>query len=410
MTKSDVSAIIDQMNRNNALCQGAAQQVANGYYRLFDILQLIAFDLDENNAHAEEISAITASFYRNEGFCQSAPQQSANGVYRVVEMMEVLVKILDTSGSQLSAASSVLDSMRINEGFCQSAPQQIANGAYRAAEMAQVLADTLISDSSSVVSDLISAMNSMNSLCQGAPQQSANGTGTLAQITELLVRKLDKKNKYSSTLDIIVALKERNNSLCQGADQQSGNYLYRTVEMVQLITNIMLDEADARTEQYWQEHPMERDALLAEKAQNQEQINQIEDDAAQINDNGATAPILQEIQQLRDERDNFCQDELLQLQKQVELRKAERSAIGVFKFSERKAAAAKVDEAIAAVSALQRKIDQQRSVLLSEINKKQQQIDNINAQVEAAREKVLARRAPYTERINQIDRELTRRR
>ena len=361
MKKSDVTSIIDLMNRNDRMCQGSAQQVANGFYRLYDILSLIAGTLDEEGAYKHQISSITST-------------------------------------------------LNSNERFCQSAPQQIANGAYRVAEMAQVLANVIAPEQAAQVSNLIAGMNRMNAMCQGAPQQSANGTSTLSEIVEILVKKLDTEKKYSTTLSSIVMLKTRNNALCQGADQQSANYLYRTMEMIQLITNIMLDKMQKRIELYWQEHAEEKKALLAEKEENQAQIRAIEVEANRINDEGTIAPINQEISALQNKMNNCGRAELEPLQQAVRRCQDERAALGFFQFKLKKEADAKIAEAQSVLAAKQREVDKEKSVIRNQIDQKKKQIDNINKQVTAKKNTVLAGCEPHKARIAAIDFELTRQR
>lgn len=77
----------------------------------------------------------------------------------------------------------------------------------------------------------------------------------------------------------IISLMNRNNSMCRGADQQSANYLYRTLELLQIIAEIQLDEMDKRTARYWEEHAQEYAELITERGQLEMQVADIEKEA-----------------------------------------------------------------------------------------------------------------------------------
>ena len=44
-----ISAVLDDMNSNNARCSGAPQQSANGAYRLVEMLAIIAMEKDRKS-------------------------------------------------------------------------------------------------------------------------------------------------------------------------------------------------------------------------------------------------------------------------------------------------------------------------------------------------------------------------
>ena len=339
MTRSEMREIMTLMNRNDNYCQGAPQQVTNGLYRMLEALNIIIETVDERKQVASDLSDILSTFHSNERFCESAPQQSANCVYRVVEMMQLLIRLLDEGGTGKSEAASVIDSLNTNERYCESSPQQIANGAYRLAEMTQVLVDTVAPHLSSQTRDIISAMNRQNNYCQGAPQQSANGTEAVACMVELLARDMDKEKKYSSDISDISQRKTRINSMCEGADQQSANYLYRTMELIQVITDLMIDGYEARTAAYWAEHAEEKQALLDKKAENLKTIGEIKAEASAVNADAEIAPIKEEIRRLTDEKNRCGQEQLDAVKKRIRAAEEEKAAIGFFKFSDKKAKA-----------------------------------------------------------------------
>ena len=227
---------------------------------------------------------------------------------------------------------------------------------------------------------------------------------------ENIVRSLDKDGKYTYRLSLIVMQKDRNNSLCQGADQQSANYLYRIMDMMQIITDIMEDASEKRTKAYWEEHAEERQKLLEEKREHQAAISKIESEAWAINANDEIEPISKAIQKLETERDGIGSQELRQLQSKVHQARQELSEIGFFKFKERKAAQAKLEEAESELTEKQREVDYEKALVQRKIDDKKKQIEEINRRVTERRNVVLSQKNIHEQLVNRIDRKLTQKR
>lgn len=410
MKKSDITGIISLMERNDNYCQGAPQQVANGFYRCYDMLQLFIEELDETGAHSAALRSINSTYNRNESMSQGAAQQSVNGSYRCVELLEVLIGHFDTDGRKRREVAGVMNHLSRNDGICQSAPQQMVNGAYRIVDMLEILVDLIAPNLNRSVSAAISAMNRMDSLTNGAPQQTANGTSTIAEITRLLVQHFDANNRYRSRLSSIVNHMERNNSLCQGADQQSGNYLYRTLEMMAIIGECMLEKVQERIDAYWREHAEQCSALEAEKAQQYTHIREIEQEAKAVNGGGEIAPLKRQIAEKVNAQKTCGQAELAEIQHRINTLTAEKSAAGFFDFKKKKALQEQIDSTTLELHAKQREIKQRQADIQKEIDSLNSQIQRIEARVESQRQAILARCKPYRARIQQIDHELTRRR
>ena len=83
---------------------------------------------------------------QNDARCESAPQQSANGSYRCVELLAIIAYELDTAGLYSDVISGTLERFSANEAACESAPQQTVNGSYRCVELLAVIAYTLGGD------------------------------------------------------------------------------------------------------------------------------------------------------------------------------------------------------------------------------------------------------------------------
>lgn len=410
MTRKDINDIICLMNSNDSRCQGAAQQVANGFYRCVDLLGVLIRFLDKDGTSSSEVDSIERTFNSNEMLCQSAPQQSANGAYRVVELLGVLINVLDSSAS--ARVDAVIHTMNKNETYSQSAPQQIANGSYRIAEMLQILAGVYDSSLVSSADGIIATMNRMEALCQSAPQQSSNGTDASSSLVELIAKKMDKDAKYNSKISSIVRLRESNNSRCQGADQQSGNYLYRTLELAQVITDILMDAEDEKIakkrEEYWLAHPEERANLLKEREELQEKIKEIKKRADAINNDEALNALNRELQSLNSKLDNVPTTEVDKAEAAINAKKAERDALGIFKFSQRKAINLEIDGLIVKKAEEEAKVAQAKAAIQKDIDACKAKIEKIKADVQKQKDAVLAEKAPYDRKVKHINDELTR--
>ena len=410
MIKATMSNIISTMNANDRYCQGASQQMANGFYRVFDALEYIANDLDESKANAAKIRSIRTLLDTNNSYCQGAPQQAANGSYRIVEILQIIIAMLDKNNAYSAKTQSIISTMNTNNSYCQGAPQQTANGSYRIVDMLEILTDLLAPNKKTAVAAYISTMNLHNSYCQGAPQQSANGTDTAFCILKDLVSELDVNKRYQSQLENLVTLKARNNAYCRGADQQSANNIYRIMETIQVLGDIIHDQEQERIKAYWAAHSDEHKKLTDEKADCQKAIRDIEAKAKAVNADDEIRPIQQEIKVLETEKNSCGAKELSDLRAIVNKAVADRDSISIFRFRMRKEAQLKVDEANVNYGAQERKVNTEKTKIQNKIDASNNKIKALNKKVQDEKDAILKDCRPYSARIEKIDSELNRKR
>lgn len=123
--------VLDDLEKNNEHCNGAPQQIANGTYRMFDALTIIAYELGVNS---ETISFLSDSLEENDKKSSGVDHQIVNGLYRCAELLYLIVSEVN-DGSLQSFIDGALDDLEKNDQRCQSAPQQEVNGAYRCVEL-----------------------------------------------------------------------------------------------------------------------------------------------------------------------------------------------------------------------------------------------------------------------------------
>lgn len=410
LTRSTVDSIINTMNSNDIICQSAPQQVANGFYRVVDMLAQLIAAVDLENKTTLGIANVLLSLHTNNISCQGAPQQSANGAYRTVDMLKILIELLDDSAARSVRVTSIMTDLSINNAMCQGAPQQMANGAYRIVDMLVVLVDIIDPSLNVRVNGFKLNMDVMNAMCQGAPQQTANGTSTIACIVDALARSMDKQNRHGAMLDVINSLKERNNAMCQGADQQSANYLYRTMEMLQIIGYILVDKLEQRNRDYWAAHGDEYTALNNEKSGLEQKIRDTEAEAGRVNDGGEGDTLRKKKRETERLRDDFGRERLQETRNEISKLEQELGSLGLFKFAEKKAARARIEEAQKRREGIEMEVRMGREPYEKQIRELSGQISAVEKRIKDRKQNILDRIPPMRTRIEEIDKELTRQR
>lgn len=123
--------VLDDMETNNARCNGAPQQIVNGVYRMFDALTIIAYEMDVDSSL---ITSISDTLESNDSRASGADHQIVNGLYRCVELLYLITS--KSCGSYLQdSIDEVLDDLSAQDNRVSSAPQQEVNGAYRLVEL-----------------------------------------------------------------------------------------------------------------------------------------------------------------------------------------------------------------------------------------------------------------------------------
>ena len=182
------------------------------------------------------------------------------------------------------------------------------------------------------------------------------------------------------------------------------------METIQILGDIMDDNAIRKIEAYWEEHQEEYAQLNTEKNNCQNAIREIQSRADKVNADDEIKPLEKEIRTLENEKNLFGAKELTDLGNIVAELKKERANLGIFKFAMRKEATQKINEAEANYSAKQRVITSEKNKIQGEINKLQSKIKTYENQVQKEKSKILEECVPHQARIEQIDRELTKKR
>ena len=74
------------------MCSSAPQQLANGTYRIVDILQIMLNTI--SSKYTNQLDRLIRQMNRIDGMCQGADQQSANYIYRCAEMIDIITDIM----------------------------------------------------------------------------------------------------------------------------------------------------------------------------------------------------------------------------------------------------------------------------------------------------------------------------
>lgn len=234
------SDVIDTLYNNNDNCSSAAQQAANGAYRIADMLAIITKGVDKSKKYNSDIKNIQINQMLNDSLCTSAPQQEVNGLYRTVELLGIWAKELDTYSIYASNIDDVLSSLDENNKSSSGAPQQAVNGAYRAVELLNIIAYLLDTNStySSYISNIITSCSDNNSTSTSAVQQEVNGLYTCVKLLDIIAIELDSRGKYSTQIDSVIDSFSDVNDSCSSAPQQIANGSYRMTEILAIIAAI----------------------------------------------------------------------------------------------------------------------------------------------------------------------------
>lgn len=409
MTSKDLSALITTLNTHNSRCTGAPQQVANGLFRLYDLIKLLLGEVDKDGITSAKVAAVDRTMNQNNSYAQSAYQESANAGYRVVELLKIVIEFFDTDNTASARTAEVISTMNRMNAMCQGAPGQIANGFYRIVEMLSILASVIAPEISSRVSAVIADMERMNRMAQSAPQQGACGSCAIANIAHAFAMHFDTEHKYAGEAQSTLTLMSRNNSMCQGADQQSANYLYRAFDFGTILAKILIDKAALRITQYWEEHTEEHQQLLEEKAQLNKQIEEIVAEAnAVVPDSQKCSEIRAQIREQETARDAIGAGVIGEHERRIAALRGEKAALGFFAFGAKKRKQQEIDEAVQQKTLTASQIEADRKPYSKRIEELLAQLKSVENLAKVEKERILAKRTPLLTRIAAIDNELTR--
>ena len=218
--------------------------------------------------------------------------------------------------------------------------------------------------------------------------------------------------KYNSRVNTITRIKVQNNSYCQGADQQSANYMYRIIELAQVITDVFMDEeeekAAKRFQDYWNTHTEEKKRLQDEKTELNKKISEVKKKASEVNADAEIAPLKAEINKLTKEKNGVSTAEVAKVEEEIQAKKAELQGTGFFKFSLRKELKAQLEELRYKKIGAEAEVNKAKSAIQMQIDGVQKQIDKLAEDVEKKRKAILAENTSYQGRIESIDYELTK--
>jgi hypothetical protein len=194
---AEIADVFSKKALNDTSSKSAAQQFANGSYRLADMLAIIASQLDTKNNYASIIQSVISRQLANDVSATTALQQAANGSYRCVELLAIIVQEADRKGDYRTQIQSVLFRMAVDDTKTESAYQQIANGTCRMAEMLAMACKATDSKNSfgSEINNAISGM-SINS-SQTAMQESVVGLYASSRLMALFATLMDRHHIYA---------------------------------------------------------------------------------------------------------------------------------------------------------------------------------------------------------------------
>lgn len=201
--ESEIDLVLQNMRSGDTNANSALQQCANGAYRLFEMLSIIAGQLDIDDNSQGEILTLGSMMSTNNSRAKSAPQQTVNGIYRSVEALVIAAKEVDSNSNFSADIGRISFALTTSNELAKSAEQQNANGSYRLAEMLEILCK--ITDKknefTSEISQIGLEMSLGDSSTKSAMQQSANGLYASCRLMAIFAKIVDPKSKYRAEID-----------------------------------------------------------------------------------------------------------------------------------------------------------------------------------------------------------------
>ena len=219
--------IIDLYNDSESAPQQTSAMALGSLYMLYFIIGNTCEDQNRIDAVSELVSSITDTVGEFDG----APQVSALSLYGCVYELCAIAYEKDRYGVYSDLITSVIDDLTTAD--TSSAVQEMAVASYR---MVDVLSIIAIEDgcSSELVSNINDTLTKNNANLSGAPQQTANGLYRSAELVYLISQKKCSILTANKIYSLLNSMYEDNDN-CQSAVQQTTNGMATIYLMLRTI-------------------------------------------------------------------------------------------------------------------------------------------------------------------------------
>jgi predicted RNA-binding Zn-ribbon protein involved in translation (DUF1610 family) len=234
---AEISGVLSDMSVNDVGTDSAIQQCANGAYRLCNMLEIIAHQLDRDGSSSTEISAVMTSLKVSDISADSAVQQTANGTYRCVDLLAIIAIEVDRDGDHATEIAAIKLAKSLGDDSANSAFQQVENGAMRIAELLALvcrIADKK-GEHESRISSILSNMEVSGIGNKTAMQQTATGLYASCRLMAVLGRIVDRNGGNSSEISSRLSSMETSDTLSDTVFQQMANGYYSLTRLAGLV-------------------------------------------------------------------------------------------------------------------------------------------------------------------------------
>ena len=220
------SIIIDMYNDSESAPQQTSAVAFGSMYMLSSIVNSTC-----SRSRREAVSDIVKSITDSVGSVDGAPQVSALSLYGCVYELCAIAYEKDRLGAFNELITSVIDDL--TNADTNSAVQEMAAASYRMVDILSIIA---IEDgcSSELVLDINDTLAQNNANLSGAPQQTANGLYRSAELIYLISKQDCSSYTANRIYDLFNNMYEDNDK-CQSAVQQTSNGMVTIYLMLRTI-------------------------------------------------------------------------------------------------------------------------------------------------------------------------------
>jgi len=228
---AEINDVLARKASNDVTAKSAAQQFANGSYRLTDMLTIIAAQLDAQGDHAAAIEKVVLSQQSNDISSSSAIQQAANGSYRSLELLSIIAQEVDRKGVYRAQVQEILSRASSDDTRTKSAYQQIANGSLKLAEVLSVVCKAADAHSrfGSEIDGVLSQLGSNSS--QTAMQESVIGLYASVRLLALFATLMDRNHIYADAISNELRQLTLSDATTENVYQQMAVGYYRLTDL-----------------------------------------------------------------------------------------------------------------------------------------------------------------------------------
>lgn len=235
-----IRSIEDSRRSGDIRADNINQQIQNGIYRCFEMIEVITHEFDVKDIAGEVINAIRQDFRSNDIRASNIYQQMHAGANAVYHMLTILMMLMDEHNLTSDIRKSLDDTLRRNDYSATTIHQQIVNCMYRSVEALGIIA--AIANAGGVYKSAIDSVENQfrrqELSASNTNQQMANAGYRMFDYLEIIARSMDKNDSYASVIRSCRSDLDYNDIRANNIYGQVLNGWYRSFDLLSIIARI----------------------------------------------------------------------------------------------------------------------------------------------------------------------------